>query len=318
MNKYISLILFCCVLFTAYGAPPNWEVDATKYQSSMNVICVAEINGSEIRSTNVKVAAFCRDECRGIATPIYNVPLNRYYFFLSIMGENVKEDIELSIYDGDADKVYAIDDKLGYVKNQLLGNPFNPVVLKNAINKSDYLLTSFQSERQVMDCEIIGDSLIRIYHSSNTDLSSGLVWFNAPASLFILKLNNDTLKSGQSNIDLTKPVSMQLYTPDGQLVQTYTVELLLSYPVSNVVLHASDIDVYNTGNILFLDLQQRGRLQSYKIWNMNGAIVQQGVLAGSKAEIQIRSTNGEMGILELFFQTANAKTERYTAKLLLQ
>lgn len=318
MNKYIRIILLSCIFISVYGAPPNWEVDATKYQSSMNVICVAEINGSEIRSTNVKVAAFCRDECRGIATPIYNVPLNRYYFFLSIMGENAKEDIELSIYDGDADKVYSIDDKLGYEKNQLVGNPFNPLVLKNAINKSDYLLTSFQSEHQVMDCEIIGDSLIKIYHSSYTDVSSGLVWFNAPASLFVLKLNNDTLKSGQSNIDLTQPVSMQLYTPSGVLVQTYKVELILSYPVLNVALQATNIDVYNTGNVLFLDLQQSGRLQSYKIWNLNGGIVQQGALSGSKAEIQIRPSNGEMGILELFFQTVNGKTERYTAKLLLQ
>jgi len=68
------------------GEKPNWTVDPSKYESSMNILGQIKVEGIYQEDTDDIIAAFIGNECRGVASPQYVQSHNSYYVFMDIYG----------------------------------------------------------------------------------------------------------------------------------------------------------------------------------------------------------------------------------------
>ena len=64
---------------TANAAEPDWSCDANDYEYDMTVFAALSINGQTVAPSEYTLAAFCGEECRGVATVASNYGNDYYY-----------------------------------------------------------------------------------------------------------------------------------------------------------------------------------------------------------------------------------------------
>lgn len=57
------------LVMKVHGEMPNWSVDPSKYENTMNIVGQVYVNGILVGNSESRVAAFIGDECRGVAAP---------------------------------------------------------------------------------------------------------------------------------------------------------------------------------------------------------------------------------------------------------
>jgi hypothetical protein len=121
-----------------YKKPPNWNVDPSKFEATMNIVGVVKIEG--ILSTDIfdMVAVFKKgtDSIRGVNNVRYISDFDAYLVFLNVYGNGIGEELEFRLWDASAGHI--IDDITPYNEifkpNAVLGTTLDPVVFE-AMNK---------------------------------------------------------------------------------------------------------------------------------------------------------------------------------------
>lgn len=107
----------------------RWSVNVAKYQMSMTVTAVAELNGAEITNENVQLAVFVGDECRGTVNLKYVESLNKHIAFLMVWGnvEDINNKISFKAFDSLNNSEMISDDlSLSFVPDNITGSPDSP------------------------------------------------------------------------------------------------------------------------------------------------------------------------------------------------
>ena len=78
-NKYIIMAFAALLSLTANAAEPDWSCDANDYEYDMTVFAALSINGQTVAPSEYTLAAFCGEECRGVATVASNYGNDYYY-----------------------------------------------------------------------------------------------------------------------------------------------------------------------------------------------------------------------------------------------
>lgn len=107
----------------------KWMVDVNKYQMSMTVTGTASINSSEVTNSDLQVAVFVGDECRGTATLKYVDSYQRYMAFLMVWGnlDDVNKKITFKSYNTTSTQELIADNKLlSFVPDNIIGTPASP------------------------------------------------------------------------------------------------------------------------------------------------------------------------------------------------
>lgn len=124
---------------TVTGDEPEWMVDKSDYENTMNMIAQLSILGTPSADTADKLAVFVGDECRGVGRPVYSKRYDSYYVLLDIYGNAADEGTNLSFraYDASTGKVYTqlecSNGDVAFTKDQIAGTYADPVLL-NALD----------------------------------------------------------------------------------------------------------------------------------------------------------------------------------------
>ncbi|MBC8214135.1 MAG: T9SS type A sorting domain-containing protein [Candidatus Marinimicrobia bacterium] len=111
----------------------NTNFDFRQFEYNMSVIGAVEINGDECTNSEITISAFCENEIRGTAS-LQKFPLNeRYEFNMMIYGNTEDEQIRFEVIDTD-NISYQINEKLQFEINGIIGDGFNPLLLKTDAN----------------------------------------------------------------------------------------------------------------------------------------------------------------------------------------
>jgi len=124
---------------TVTGEQPNWVINPYDYESSMNLIAVATINGATVDDKNDIIAAFIGDELAGVASPQYNTIYYKYYIMMDIYANNAnnQQPITFKIWDASTGIVYTQlkasvqgqEQVINFSANTLVGTVTSPVLL---------------------------------------------------------------------------------------------------------------------------------------------------------------------------------------------
>ena len=132
---------------TVTGDEPEWMVDKSDYENTMNMIAQLSILGTPSADTADKLAVFVGDECRGVGRPVYSKRYDSYYVLLDIYGNAADEGTNLSFraYDASTGMVYTqlecSNGDVAFTKDQIAGTYADPILL-NALDYQEQT-TSF-------------------------------------------------------------------------------------------------------------------------------------------------------------------------------
>lgn len=124
---------------TVTGDEPEWMVDKSDYENTMNMIAQLSILGTPSADTVDKLAVFVGDECRGVGRPVYSKRYDSYYVLLDIYGNAADEGTNLSFraYDASTGMVYTqlecSNGDVAFTKDQIAGTYADPILL-NALD----------------------------------------------------------------------------------------------------------------------------------------------------------------------------------------
>ena len=122
------------------GDKPDWTIDGSGYESTMNVIAMLDFAGTPCDDADDMVAAFIGDECRGVGYAQYNSRYDSYFILLNIYGnpEDDQQPVTLRAYDASTGIVYSFvtsTPELVFSQNKVVGTYAEPV----RISTSDLL-----------------------------------------------------------------------------------------------------------------------------------------------------------------------------------
>ncbi len=120
-----------------YGNSPEWFVDQSRYENSMNIIGQVYVKDKIATQEMTQIYAFIGDECRGMAQPQLMTSRDAFFTNLVVYGNDndVNKPITFRIYDGERGLVYTDvpafveneETTVKYINNMLLGNYDKPV-----------------------------------------------------------------------------------------------------------------------------------------------------------------------------------------------
>lgn len=127
------------IQFQAFSQIPDWTVNPADYSEDMVMTGVVSIFGEEIRGEDHILGAFVEDECRGVAKPIYIESFDRYYMFLQVRSNEVKDEIvTFKFYDAIKELQYSLVNVDTFLVGKVQGNFNDPYIFTN-VDSTDTL-----------------------------------------------------------------------------------------------------------------------------------------------------------------------------------
>ena len=119
------------------GEKPDWAVNGSDYESTMNVIAMLDFAGTPCDDADDMVAAFIGNECRGVGYAKYNSRYDSYFILLNISGNRADDGkpITLRAYDASTGIVYSFVEStpaLTFSQNKVLGTYAEPVLISTS------------------------------------------------------------------------------------------------------------------------------------------------------------------------------------------
>ena len=138
-----------CLLFPfgyVQAQETHWECNISDYEYDMTMYLALQVDGQHVTDRDkYEVAAFCGDECRGIAV-VEKVEGASYYYLRVRSNQTAEETFSIKVYEKEADKEFEIDDSFNFIAQSLIGYPSSPKVLEH---KNAYRIT-FTIEGEVI------------------------------------------------------------------------------------------------------------------------------------------------------------------------
>ncbi|MFA9388437.1 MAG: cadherin repeat domain-containing protein [Prolixibacteraceae bacterium] len=225
-----KLIIFSIAILSlklSFGVSPNWQMNTSNYEFSMQVICLAKVEGLELINTNDKIGAFVGDECRGVAQPIYIASINRNIFYLSVMSNTSSDEtITFKIYDAGNDRVLDALNALPFGVNKATGSAKSPYVVGTA-GMVTGIAMQVNNFNENMPLQSVVANLSTLYNGNTLVSTYSLVDGFADNSEFSIS-GNQLLTSSPMNFELQSNYSIKLKSSHADYTVEQTFDLLLS------------------------------------------------------------------------------------------
>ena len=126
-----TILLVCLLLFVAAGAhAQHWTVDARAFQYDMTAYAQLKVHGVTVSDyADFEVAAFCQDECRGVAKVLTvegSTPLLYLRIRSNVIGDEV---ITFRVYQASTDTEFQLEETVAFESESVVSTPGEPHVL---------------------------------------------------------------------------------------------------------------------------------------------------------------------------------------------
>ena len=134
-NRLFGLVYLLLGMAVGAQATGHWTINPYDFQYDMALYFTVSINNMHISDlSDYEVAAFCDEECRGVATvyTIENDSVAVSFGYLRIRSNQAKgEKISFKLYDYVKGEEKLIEDTMDFVANGVEGLPSNPIVISD-------------------------------------------------------------------------------------------------------------------------------------------------------------------------------------------
>lgn len=108
----------------------KWQPQMASNPDNMNMIAVVSLDNEELRSNNMEIGVFNGETCRGAVRPHYSESLDRYFFLLTMYGED-NEPYQFRLFDHETGDIYESNEvSVSFKADDVLGSVRSPFELK--------------------------------------------------------------------------------------------------------------------------------------------------------------------------------------------
>ena len=256
MKNYIysTLVLFFIGINT-YGQSPTWSVNENNFQYTMSFVAFVNIDGTNLTSTNDKVAAFVNGECRGVTNLTYVASGDSYYAYLTVFSNENNETLNFKIYDSTNDVVKDVPKAKSFEINGHYGNLFQAFSIASpTLSNSAEILDFNFSGVQIVDKLILGNQItLDIDNNENVTALNAIFDLSLGAKLF---LGTTHQISGSNSIDFSNPVQFQVLSEDQSVLKQW--EVIVNLSLGSATYYKKDAVCYEGGviKVLFTENNQ--------------------------------------------------------------
>ena len=135
-RKLIGVLTGLLLCVASMQAQQHWQCNVHDFQYDMTVYAALQLNGQGVAASEAyEVAAFCGEECRGIATAESIPGTDSTYYYLRIRSNVIAGDsITFKYYDPSTDEEIELNESLTFVSQSIAGFPSSPFTLTGEAN----------------------------------------------------------------------------------------------------------------------------------------------------------------------------------------
>ena len=187
------------------GDAPDWTVDPTQFEHSMNIIGILKIDGQISEDEFDKIAAFNNGEVRGATTLEYNTNYEQSFAFLTLYSNQASgENITFKVWDASTGNIIQLelDDtpNLTFLTNEVIGSLKQPAVFSNTnVTEKEFELNAGWNWMSLNIEDPNASNLNELTSNMNLE-TSDLILSSAPARLDTYFKNQDGSGSWSGSI----------------------------------------------------------------------------------------------------------------------
>lgn len=106
---------------------PQWQVDNSKYEHSMQIICSLKYDNYIFEDPGDMVAAFINGECTGYAKPVNSKEGVQNIFLLTVFGDSANDKISFKMYDANKSRLIEADNIIEFIPSGIVGSVSDPL-----------------------------------------------------------------------------------------------------------------------------------------------------------------------------------------------
>lgn len=298
MNRRRLINWLCCLFLSmnyVHAQSPHWECNISDYEYDMTMYLNLQIDGQMVvNHDGYEIAAFCGDECRGVATveKIDGIADATYYYLRVRSNQATGDNFSIKGYEKDSKKEFDIDGSVEFVSQSVIGYPSSPSILEY---KNTYRIAFVVDGNLMSEYSLLWGSEVTVPEIPTKEGYTFSGWSEIPATMpaedvtvtgsYVLELAevniNISMKDKWNTCVLTfdteLPASVQAYTSQrisGAYLILEEVESLKAY--TPYILYAENgyegtfagvMDISNYQEIVISDF-------------LNGAIAEQEISSG--------------------------------------
>ena len=144
MKIFNSLALTCLLLVSGYlsAQAPSWSINPSRFQYSMTLTAVLDLNCTELQSPSNQLGAFVGDSLRGTAFTS-TVIGGRYQASMTVYSDLVNgEQVTFRFYQQSSVTTFISIDTIAFQDNAIFGSPASPLTIRNNVRPSLISITS--------------------------------------------------------------------------------------------------------------------------------------------------------------------------------
>lgn len=226
-NQLYTVIFALFIGLNAFAQAPDWAVNENDYQYTMSFVSFVSVNGVQLGSENDKIAAFVNGECRGVTNLTYVASEDAYYGYLTLFSNENNESLSFKIYDAANDVVVDVAKTIPFEINAHYGNLFQAYSIAQPAlsNQAELISLSLDNVAINQDSK---EGLSYVFHvNQGVDISNVDLVFELSSGATLFK-GTERLTSGNTGLDLTNPVQLQVRSEDQSVLKQWTVEVRVS------------------------------------------------------------------------------------------
>lgn len=251
MYKKVFFIVLSFCVSSIMAQEPEWSVDVSKYQFSMNFTASLNVNGTTLSSPKDKVAVFVDGEIRGVSSLVYVSNFNKYVAFLTVYANINDELLSFKIYDSTNQNIVEVSKTENFSIDSVLGGVFQSYSVASPELSDEINLSSFGFLNVTSLEEVIEDDKINIVLPVGTDLVNLIPEFTVSkgAGFFVDKV---VQTSGVSSQDFTNTIVYTLLSENQAVLKTFGVSVSIEQISENppiIILETNENVVVNKAPI---------------------------------------------------------------------
>lgn len=205
----------------------TWTVNENDFQYTMSFVSFLTIDGNNLSSTNDKIAAFVNGECRGVTNLIDVDNVDNHFAYLTVFANESGESMNFKIYDSSNDIVVDVIGNKSFEINAHYGDLFHAVSFANPALNTQAELLSFSFQNASFNDKTVAGNQITFDIDKNVDISGLIPVFDVSSGAKLYQGNN-LQTSGQSTLDFTNTVELQVISEDRAIIEAFTIIVRLS------------------------------------------------------------------------------------------
>jgi len=244
---------------------PQWSVNPAAYNFSMSYVGFAVIENENAGGPNDLIAAFYGDECRGVATPVFNEDSGKWIFFMMLYSNVNGLELTFKYYryiDEDFGDLIDLQTTVIFQADGLIGSALDPVATSD-VDLPDADLISFQLPGQI-DSEIAGDTVYVIIEPEINPSSLIAVFNTSPGSL--VKVENTIQFSGVTPNDFSQIVHYTIRSGNRSLTRDYYVKLDFAQIEILASVFMDEVEINSPTDSLFAWINGSKKASSEAVW----------------------------------------------------